>query len=83
MKMQIHDTNIEESALHACINRMKAAPFRSSDIMKVAIENGVPEQVGREWIAGRVADRLIQRQRKAGNISVNYNSQYPTWTWVV
>jgi hypothetical protein len=80
MKMQIHETKIEESALIACIARMKSAPFKASDIAKVAVENGVPESVGREYIACRVADRLIQRQRKAGNIKVG--SPYPKWAWV-
>ena len=75
MKMQIHEYKIEEAVLYACINRMKAAPFKAADIAKVAKENGVPEQP-----ADRVADRLIQRQRKSGNIKVG--TPYPTWQWV-
>ena len=82
MKMKIHDTVITQDQLDTCIARMKSEPFRAGDIAKVAIQSGVPEFVGREFIAHRVADRLIQKFRKARNIRVNYNSKYPMWTWV-
>jgi hypothetical protein len=75
MKMQIHEHKIEESTLHACINRMKSAPFKAADIALVAEQNGVPHEP-----AYRVADRLIQMLRKKKNIKVG--APYPTWTWV-
>lgn len=66
---------IRDSTLRVCINRMKSSPFKAADIAAVAKVNGAPR-----GCADRVADRLIQRCRKAGNIKVG--SPYPTWTWV-
>ena len=75
MKMKIHELEIEESTLLACIGRMKTAPFKAADIALVAETHGVPHEP-----AYRVADRLIQRQRKARNIHIT--QPYPTWVWI-
>ena len=80
--MKIHDTEITQPQLDACIARMKSEPFRAGQIEQTAIAAGVPKMVGYNLIAGRVADRLIQKFRKTRNIRVNYNQQYPAWTWV-
>lgn len=56
--------------------------FVAKTIEQVAIANGVPKMTGdgdfylcrqltREFVAHRVADRLIQQERKAGNIKFN------------
>jgi hypothetical protein len=77
MKMQRHNLVITQDQLNACIARMKSEPFRAADIALIAEQNGVPKDP-----AYRVADRLIQKFRKSRNVTVNYNHQYPTWTWV-
>lgn len=55
-----------------CLGAMKGQ-FRKADVEAAALAAGVPEfaNVGRvrpERLANRVADRLLQQQRKAGNI---------------
>jgi len=46
--------------------------FKKSDIEKAAIQAGAPISVGehpfQNGVADRVADRLIQQERKLGNI---------------
>lgn len=73
--MKINKHKIEDVVLGACVKRMKSLPFKAADIEAVAEVYGVPK-----WVACRVADRLIQRHRKAGSVKVG--SPYPTWTWV-
>jgi zona occludens toxin (predicted ATPase) len=70
MKMQIHDTVITQAQLDACIARMQSEPFKAADITNVAIQAGVPRFEGYEFIAHRVADRLIQKHRKLGKIKI-------------
>jgi hypothetical protein len=79
MKMQIHDYHPTAMQLDACISRMKSAPFRAADIQQAAEQVGVPSATESWIISARVADRLIQKFRKSGNIKI---SKYPTWTWV-
>jgi hypothetical protein len=65
--MYVHWVEITEAQQEACVSAMKKR-FRASDIESAAIQAGVPKYNDRNGIAHRVADRLIQRQRKAGKI---------------
>lgn len=77
--MIIHGNTITEEQERAALARMSSA-FVFSDIEKAFIEAGVPELqrvgVSNKHIAGRAADRLIQRERKAGNIQLGAKSQW-------
>lgn len=70
MNVYGHSITAEQQA--ACLAAMKGC-FRKVDVEAAALAAGVPEfaNVGRvrpELLANRVADRLLQLQRKAGNI---------------
>ena len=71
-----YDVSTDVQAL--LIQKMKSAPFLASDIENEAIRLGVPSSNRRECIAMRLADRLIQRERKSGNIEL----RRPAWVWV-
>lgn len=58
----------------ACLDRMQDGIFRASDIAKVALDAGAPVTK-----VDRVADRLIQREKKAKNIVALH---YPFWGWI-
>jgi hypothetical protein len=46
-------------------------PFRSRDIADIAQLAGVPQRVGNNhYVHSRVADRLIQKMRRAGHLSL-------------
>lgn len=63
----------------ALVAKMKAGPFRASNIEAEAIRLGVPYMAEhREPVAMRAADRVIQRERKAGNIEL----RRPVWVWI-
>jgi hypothetical protein len=79
IKMKIHHIEIHQDELNACIARMKSSPFRAKDIQQAAERAGVPSATEDWIISARVADRLIQKFRKSGNIKI---SKYPMWTWV-
>lgn len=66
--MKIKNYEVPYHVIRACEARMKRGPFRSSDIEDVAVEGGVPRFIDHAYIANRVADRLIQKHRKAGKI---------------
>ena len=65
--MNVHGVEITDEQQNACIVAMEKR-FKASDIELVAIQAGVPRYHDRNDIAHRVADRLIQRQRKTGAI---------------
>ncbi len=63
----------------ALVAKMKAEPFKASSIEAEAVRMGVPNLTAkREPVAMRAADRVIQRERKAGNIEL----RRPSWVWV-
>lgn len=63
----------------ALVAKMKTGPFRASSIEAEAIRLGVPNLTERkEPVAMRAADRVIQRERKAGNLEL----RRPMWVWV-
>ncbi len=73
--MKVNGVSITEFQVKSCVNRMMSAPFKAMDIANTATDSGVvPESV-----AYRVADRLIQKMRYEGRISIG--NPYPTWNW--
>lgn len=70
--MHVYGHTITDGQQNACIAAMRGK-FKAADIKAAAIAAGVPEfcNIGRFLpanLADRVADRLLQRQRKAGLI---------------
>ena len=73
LKVRIKGYEIEQSAIDAAIARMKHGEFRFNDIWYVLTPLTKSDSY-------RLADRLIQRERKAGNIE--QSSRYPYWIWI-
>jgi len=75
----VYGQTIGEQLQAALLARMKAGPFKASDIEAEACRLGVPRLTDwSESVAMRAADRIIQRERKAGNIRL----LKPHWVWV-
>lgn len=78
--MKIHNYEVPARALAACESRMMTGRFRAADLTNAAMIEGVPSMLNRDFIAARVADRLIRKHSKAGNIRMTENR--PWWKWV-
>jgi hypothetical protein len=69
--MKVHGFEVTPEIERACLEAM-VGRFRAFDVVSAAIKVGAPIKVptGRwmGYVAERVADRLIQRERKAGRI---------------
>lgn len=66
--MRIKQYEVHPHILEACEQRMLESPFRAFNVEAIALLLGVPELINRDFVAPRVADRLIQKYRKAGLI---------------
>jgi hypothetical protein len=63
----------------ACTAEMQnSIEFRASDIAFQAQTAGAPNSGKNQGLCDRIADRLIQRERKAKRIKV---VKYPYWQW--
>ena len=78
--MKIKDYDVPQNVIDACEARMRMQPFKAADITKTAVLCGVPESIGYDYVAHRVADRLIQKHRKAGNLRMI--DRKPTWEFL-
>ena len=76
--INVYGFNVSPEIQALLIQKMKSAPFRAVDIENEAIRLGVPVSHQREHVAMRLTDRLIQRERKLGNIEL----RRPVWVWV-
>ncbi len=73
--MIVLGNTVPPAMIAACIKRMRARSFTACDIEQTAWEcNSSISNV----VLYRIADRMIQRERKAGNI--RYANKL--WTWV-
>lgn len=73
--MKVNGKQVEQAVIDACITRMKQGAFKAMEIEALCTRMGV------DWKSGnamRVADRIIQRERKAGNIEL---TNRPYWFW--
>ncbi len=81
MTITVQGRLITDAQCEAMLARMKAGPFRASDIEKAALEAGVPARAPdfryNGGTAHRAADNLIQRERKAQRIRLVKNG--PMW----
>ena len=71
--MKVDGIEIPPEVIDACLERMRSGRFRCSDIIEAARNSGV-QTAGLEYT--RIADRLIQRERKAKRIKA---VEYPYW----
>lgn len=75
----VHGYSINEAIQAALVERMKEGLFKAEAIEKEACRLGVPLfSEKREPTAMRTADRIIQRERKRGNIKL----ERPFWRWI-
>lgn len=75
----VHGHTISTEVQAALIAKMKAGPFKASDLEAEAGRLGVPNYSDhKEPVAMRAADRIIQKERKAGNIEL----RRPLWVWI-
>lgn len=69
--MKVNGKEVPPKVIDACLERTRSERFRCSDIIEAARDSGVK---GLEYT--RIADRLIQRERKAKRIRA---VDYPYW----
>lgn len=77
--MIVQGYQVPDSVIEAAMVRMKCGlHFRAFEIEGVVQRAGVPAADG---LSMRVADRIIQRERKAGTIAIIKTPQR-CWEWV-
>jgi hypothetical protein len=72
--MNVHGFEVSDYAIRQLVARMQSAPFQCMELSAFAEVLGIPRDIknsrafGDTACAARVADRLIQRHRKRGDI---------------
>jgi len=74
--MNVNGIEITQAQIDGAIAFMRKGPFKAADLVKEMERLGVPAE---KDAAYRGADRLIQQQRKRGNITVDRYTR--SWTW--
>jgi hypothetical protein len=74
----VYGVLITQDAINAAIVRMQEKPFTATMITTTLKNNGIEQRKRFEDVAYRAADRVIQQQRKAGNIA--YDGK--VWRWI-
>ena len=78
--MKVHGFEPTEAQLNKAIEYMKSSSsFGVKNVENLLIAEGVPKYEKYNFIAMRVADRLIQKLRKQGKIETRYRA---LWNWV-
>jgi len=78
-EMYVHGHTVTEEIQSALLLKMKSSPFRAYTLEAEAVRLGLPSlTANKEPVAMRVADRIIQRERKAGNLEW----RRPNWVWI-
>lgn len=74
--MNVYDFKVTDEMIIAVLEKMKTnnEPFAACVVESWLVEQGVPKE---KQIAHRATDRLIQQQRKAGNIVFTERK----WKW--
>lgn len=73
--MVVQGHEITDSQEQAILARMRAASFCAGDLQSLAETEGIPPADG---LSMRVADRMIQREKKSANIRFANR----TWFWI-
>lgn len=69
--MKVLGLEVKEAQIAVCIERMKAGPFTAGELIVTATGTGFEFPM-------RLADRLITREKKYGNIRLSQRK----WTWI-
>ncbi len=72
--MNVHGVEITEEQIEKARQRMMEGPFTALQIIVVLERAGVP---GNGDVAMRAADRLVQKNRKAGKIAFRDKQWHP------
>ena len=79
IKLTVNGKQVEQTMIDAVIARMQSGEhFRSFEIEGLCASLGADRRSGD---AMRIADRIIQRERKAGNINLRKSPQR-CWEWI-
>lgn len=77
--MNVHGYEVPQTVIDAVMAAM-SGKFTASTLEDAAVESGAPRTIGSgysiKYCASRIADRLIQRERKAGRI------KFAEKTWI-
>lgn len=77
-ELYVYGHTVTEEIQVALLSKMKSGPFKASELEAEGVRLGLPTlSAHREPVAMRVADRIIQRERKAGRIEL----KRPYWVW--
>lgn len=69
--MRVHGVSIDEKQIAAGLAAMRGQ-FGKNAVVRALEVAGVPSSIPTAyWFSDRVADRLMQRERRAGNIAVH------------
>lgn len=83
MKVCGHEVSEQHHA--AAIERMQRGEFKAADIAQAMCDAGLPKHVTANgfvcYLSNRVADRIIQQQKKLGRIELLGGSR-SRWSWV-
>lgn len=78
-EMYVYGYAITAAIQATLLARMQQGPFVAGDIEAEACRLGVPQySPTREPVAMRAADRIIQREKRAGNLVF----ERPLWRWI-
>ena len=78
-EMYVYGHTVSEDVQVAILAKMKSGPFKASALEAEAVRLGLPSLTeASEPVAMRAADRIIQRERKAGNLELHR----PNWVWI-
>lgn len=81
--MKVFDHEVTEMQFASAIERMQRSEFKAADIVAALEDAGLPRHIKPGgytlYLSNRVADRIIQQQRKLGKISLLGGR----WRWLV
>lgn len=80
--VSIAGTRIPRAVVLAVMGRMRAGPFRTSELVPIARE-GLAKAGGARTVANQVAERLVQRESRSGRVRrVGVDERrVVTWEW--
>ena len=80
--MKVYNYEVAPEVIAACEARMKDGFFKAHDIEVAAVKAGAPVEMNTtswhsDYVAARIADRMIQMHRKAGHLRRSNG----VWIW--
>ena len=77
--MRVEGVDVPPAVIERVEQRMRQGGFRAKDLSELsAKEMGISDS---SPVANRVADRLIQKHKKADNLRLASVRPFPVWDW--